>query len=109
MRSPGLELKPTFLQRLFRFENLALVPDHYEAYPFVPNFVGQWAVYAWSGSEGTPQLAVDVLSADQAELLAVAARDKAIADADLYGYTEDIWILSPNGNHTRFYMGGMSK
>ena len=109
MSKSEIDVKPTFVQSQFRFENPLLIPDHYEDWPIVPNFVGLWAIYCWSGGEGTPKLALDVLSADQAELLATAARDKALEDSEIYGYTDDIWILDPSGNRTRFYIGRMGK
>lgn len=105
MGKEGPELKPTFKLEQFHFEDPLLVPDHYDEWPSVPNFVGLWSLYGWSSSRHTPAFAVDVISAEQAELLAMAKRERMESELAVYGYSLDIYILDPSGNSRRFYTG----
>lgn len=99
------ELKPTFPQSLFRFENPTLIPDHYEGWPSVLNFLGTWAIFGWTGGEGTLNYALDAISEEQAILLAEAKKQYFEETADLFGYSIDIYILNPDGDHQRYYVG----
>jgi hypothetical protein len=99
------ELKPTFPQSLFRFESPTLIPDHYEDWPNVPNFLGTWALFGWSEGDKTISYAVDAISEEQATLLAEAKKQYFEETLDLYGYSTDVYILSPDGNHQRYYAG----
>ncbi|HEY1645015.1 MAG TPA: hypothetical protein VGF75_01345 [Candidatus Saccharimonadales bacterium] len=99
------ELKPVFMQSLFNFESLDPVPEHYDEFPDIPNFAGQWAVFGWSGGSKTMTFAVDVISVAQAELLAEAKKRYLKDTMDLYGYSPDVYILDPSGRHRRYYYG----
>ena len=99
------EFKPTFPESLFSFENPALIPDHYEEWPDVPNFLGTWALFGWSEGGRTLNYAVDAISKEQAVLLAKAKKQYFEDTLDLYGYSTDVYILSPDGNHQRYYVG----
>jgi hypothetical protein len=100
------EVQPTFQQAYFMFENPDLIPPHYDEAPLVPNFVGLWTIFGWSGGNKiTTTFATDVNSQDQAAFLARAKKDYLEATIEMYRYTPDIYILSPTGEHARLYMG----
>ncbi len=105
MTASERELKPTFPQALFCLENLDLVPDHYEEWPSVPNFLGTWAIFGWNEGVNTLNYATDVVSEEQVIFLAEAKKRYFEETADIFGYTTDIYILKPDGNHQRYYMG----
>lgn len=95
---------PTFTEAFFRFDNPSSVPVHHDAEPTSPNYVGFWSVYMSTGLKALTS-ALDVLDPDQAELLAAAKRDYLESTIEVYGYTTDVVILSPDGTHTKFYNG----
>lgn len=95
---------PTFTESFFRFENPSLIPEHCDADPVTSNYPDLWSIYMATGQK-TLNAAVDVLNEEQAELLAKAKREYLEATIGIYGYTTDVCILSPDGNHTRFYVG----
>lgn len=97
-------LIPTFTESFFRFSDPNAVPEHIDAEPVAPNFPNLWAVYMATGQK-VLTCALDVVDLEQAELLAAAKRDYLEGTIGLYGYTTDVCILNPNGDHTRFYVG----
>jgi hypothetical protein len=99
------ELKPTFPQALFSFEDPGLIPDHYDEWPSVPNFLGTWAIFGWNGGSNTLNYGVDAVSEEQVIFLAEAKKRHFEETIDMYGCTTDIYILKPDGNHQRYYMG----
>ncbi len=99
------ELKPVFVEKLFLFENNLAIPDHYNESPTVPNFLGQWALFGWIGGSKTLNCAVDILSEEQAVLLATAKKDRMEDNLARFGHTLDIYIFDPSGKQTRFYAG----
>jgi hypothetical protein len=95
---------PTFEIASFDFADNA-VPEHIEAYPAVPRYIGLFGVFgAIDGVKPYP-LAVDVPSEDMAHLISNARISKQESDIQLYGYTDDVYILSPDGKHIRVYYG----
>jgi predicted metalloprotease with PDZ domain len=99
------ELKPVFAQALFSFESPDFIPEHYDEFPNVPNFAGQWAVFGWSGGDKTMDFALDVMTAEQAELLAQAKKQFFQDSIHIYGYSPDVYILDPSGRHRRYSFG----
>lgn len=99
------ELKPVFVEQLFSFDDMVQVPDHYEEWPNVPNYLGMWAIFGWSGGPNTINYAVDVISEDQAMLLANAKRKYFAETHDMFGFSPDVYILDPDGNHKRYSFG----
>lgn len=95
---------PTFTESFFKFDDASLVPQHHDADPVAPNYPDLWSIYMSTGQRALTA-AVDVIDAEQAELLAMAKRDYLEHTIQAYGYTTDVFILDPHGNSTRFYMG----
>lgn len=97
------EVFPTFLERSFLFEGD--IPPHIDSYPDTPNFVGLYSVFgAVDGVKPYP-LAVDIETPDLAELIARARADKQESDIESYGYSDDVYINSPEGSNRRIYYG----
>ena len=99
------ELKPTFPQALFSFENPMIIPDHYDEWPSVPNFLGTWSIFGWAEGGKTLNYATDAVCEEQAALLAEEKKQYFEETIDLFGYSTDVYILNPGGNQLRYYMG----
>jgi hypothetical protein len=95
---------PTFLRDSFLFK-VDEEPEHTEAQPTVPNYPNTYEVYDESRSGNKWSVAVDVPTFAMASLLAHARVEKVESELKLHHYTDDVWIVSPDGTHTRMYRG----
>lgn len=103
MDTMSLEI-PTFQVVSFDFEGHD-VPEHVEAYPSIPCYVGQFSVFgAIDGTKHYP-LAINVQELSVAELLCAARARKQESTFDHYGYTDDVYIHFPDGRTKRYYYG----
>lgn len=95
---------PTFLRESFIFEE-GEEPEHNEAKPTVPQFPGLYEVYDETRSGNKWPIAVDVPTFAMASLLALARVEKVESELEVHHYTDDVWIVSPDGTHARMYRG----
>src|SRR5579884_4287331 len=94
---------PTFLEKSFLFEGDT--PRHIEEWPKVPAYAGAFAVFgATSGNKPYP-LALDIPDEPEARLLADARARQQEASIEIYGYTDDVYILHPSQQMERTYYG----
>lgn len=92
------------MEASFHFEEDE-VPRHIDARPSVPSYAGGFAVFgATSGNKPYP-LALDIPNEEMAHRLAEARRLHQEATIDRYGYSDDVYILSPSGERERVYYG----
>jgi hypothetical protein len=91
---------PTFQIVSFAFEDPGEVPKHIENYPAVPNYVGKLSLHGWSGSNLYP-LAVDLQDMTMVRLLASARMKQQAETFHLYGYSDSVIALLPNGDRQR--------
>ena len=98
---------PTFQAFSFSFGKSS-TPEHIEAYPDVPTYVGKFTVFACATGGETYPLAIDVPTEEMALMLGYARTAKQEATIDLYGYTDSICILYPGGDNERIYTGRLA-
>ncbi len=98
------EVLPTFLQDSFLFADVE-VPDHVDETPEMPNYVGFFAVFGSTEGNKPYTLAVDVATQDTALLLAEARKRQQESDITIYGYSDDVYIVYPDGSIERTYFG----
>lgn len=94
---------PIFLERNFLF--IDTVPKHIEGYPVVPTYVGFYALFGATEGNKPYTLAVDVPDEEMARTLAEARAKHQDGSIGLYGYSDDVYILLPNGENYRTYDG----
>ncbi len=95
---------PTFLEESFDFGD-ELTPEHIDERPNVPSALGYFAVFSASTSEKSLTIANDVADEDSAVFLAKARARKQEADIHLYGYSDSVYVLYPDGKTKRVYSG----
>lgn len=98
-----MNILPTFLSSSFEFDSEA--PRHIEAYPTVPCYVGGYALFGATAGNKPYPLALDVPSEKMARQLADARARQQEADRELYGYSDDVYILHPHQAMERTYFG----
>lgn len=116
------EIVPTFLESSFDFgedseiirflkkvlhRKINEIPEHLEDFPEVPSYVGAFAIFGANTTDESYTLALDVPSELMARQLAEARKKQQEASIDLYGYTDDVYVLFPDGHKERTYYGHM--
>lgn len=97
------DILPVFQEISFEF--VEGVPDHIEAYPSVPNYVGMYSLIGMIDGVKSYPLALDIIDEETAALLAHAREIKQEESIERYGYTDDLYIVRPDGSLQRTYYG----
>jgi len=105
MNLSEIKLQPIFVQELFAFEDQLSIPEHYNDEPLLPNFFGQWALFTYFCNNRLTNLALDVLSEEQAELLGEAKANYFEQSIKLFRHTPTIYLLTPAGDQISYYKG----
>lgn len=98
-----MSIIPTFLESSFRFDGEA--PRHIEERPSVPTYAGAYAIFGATAGNKPYALAYDVPNEAMARLLAEARKQHQEESIEVYGYSDDVYILYPNQDMERTYYG----
>lgn len=97
-------LVPTFLEGYFDFGDKE-TPEHVDGFPDVAGYIGVWAIFSSPGGDKSIQLASDIPTEEMARDLALAHAAYQERTLGIYKYSNDVYILHPDGNMERTYFG----
>ncbi len=91
------------METSFAFDGDA--PAHIEAHPRIATYLGLYGLFGVAMGNKPYTLAVDVPTEETVRVLATARAKKQEETIEQYGYTDDVYVLFPDGQNERTYYG----